>query len=76
LVIFNVSIEVSAAHGIRVVLVGNWAILAHTRMPGRDHAFPHNAPVVRSEAVIMCVISSKTPAADLLQETVIFVMVG
>jgi hypothetical protein len=76
LVIFNVSIKVSTAHGIGIILVRNWAILAHARMPGGDHAFLHDASMMRGGAVVMCMISSKTPAANLPQGAVIFVVVG
>jgi hypothetical protein len=76
LVIFNIGIEVSTVHGIRIILVRNWAILACTRVPRRYHTFVHNASVVRSGAIIMHVVSSETLATDLPQRAVIFVMIG
>jgi hypothetical protein len=76
LVIFNVSIEVRAVHGIGIVLVRNQAILAQTRVPRGDYAFLHNASVVRSGAVVVCVVSSETPATDLPQGAVVLIVVG
>jgi hypothetical protein len=44
-------------------------------VPGRDYVFLHDASMVRSGAIIMHMVSGKAPATDLLQGTVIFVMV-
>jgi hypothetical protein len=44
-------------------------------MPGGDHAFLYDAPMMRSGAVIICMISSEAPMADLPQGAVIFIMV-
>jgi hypothetical protein len=76
LVVFNISIETRAVHGIGIVLVGNWAVLAQARVPGGDHTFLHDASMMWSGAVIVRVVSGKTPAADLSQGTIIFIMVG
>jgi hypothetical protein len=76
LVILDIGVEVHTAHGIRIVLVRNWAVLAHTRMPGGDHTFLYNTSMVRGRAVIMHMVSSKTPAANLPQGAVIFIVVG
>jgi hypothetical protein len=75
MVIFNVSIKVRTAHSIRIILVRDGAVLSHARMPERDHTFLHDAPMVRSGAVVICVVSGKTSVADLLQGTVVFVVV-
>jgi hypothetical protein len=45
-------------------------------MPRGDDAFSHDAPMMRSGAVIMRVISSQAPATDFPQRTVVFVMIG
>jgi hypothetical protein len=76
LVIFNVSIEVSAVYGIRIILERDGAIFFCTRMPGGYYAFMHDASVVRSGTVIVCVVSGETPMADLPQRAVIFIVVG
>jgi hypothetical protein len=75
LVVFDVSIETCTAHSIRIVLMGDWAILAQTRMSGRNHTFLHDAPMMRGGAVIMCMISGKAPMTNLPQGAVIFVVV-
>jgi hypothetical protein len=76
LVIFNVSIKVSTAHGIGIILVRDGAILSHIRVPRRYHAFTHDASMVRSGTVIMCMVSGKTPMTDLLQRAVVLIVVG
>jgi hypothetical protein len=44
-------------------------------MPRGDHAFLHDTSMVRSGAVIMRMVSGKTPVANLPQGTVIFIVV-
>jgi hypothetical protein len=65
LVVFDVSIETHAAHGIGIVLIRDWAVLARARVPRGDHTFLHDASVVRGGAVVVCMISGKTPMTDL-----------
>jgi hypothetical protein len=65
LVIFNVSIETHAAHGIGIILVRNWAVLTQTRVPRGDHTFLHDTSMMRSRAVIMHMVSGKAPATNL-----------
>jgi hypothetical protein len=65
LVVFDVSIKTHVAHGIGIVLIGDWVVLTRIRVPRRDHVFLHDASVVRGRAVIVCMISGKTPATNL-----------
>jgi hypothetical protein len=75
LVVLNVSIKTHTAHGIRIVLVRNWAVLTQAGVPRRDYAFLYDTSVVRSGAIIVCMVSGKAPATDLPQGAVIFIMV-
>jgi hypothetical protein len=75
LIVLNISVKVCTAHGIGIILVRDWAVLPCTRMPGRDHTFLHDASMMRSGAVIICMVSGKTPVANLPQGTVIFIVV-
>jgi hypothetical protein len=65
LVVFDVSIETCAAHVIGIVLIGDWAVLARTRVPREDHTFSHDASMMRSGTVVVCMVSGETPATDL-----------
>jgi hypothetical protein len=76
LVVFNISIETCATHSVGIVLVRDRTVLARTGVPRRDHTFLHDASVMRGGAVVMCVVSSEAPVANLPQGTVIFIMVG
>jgi hypothetical protein len=44
-------------------------------MPERDHAFLHDASMMRGGAVIMRMVSGKAPATNLPQGAVIFIVV-
>jgi hypothetical protein len=76
LIIFNVSIKTYTTHGIGVVLVGDWAVLAQIGVPRGDHTFLHDASIMRGGAVIVCMVSGETPATNLPQRAVIFIVVG
>jgi hypothetical protein len=76
LVIFNVSIEIGTTHGIRIVLVGDGAVFPSTGVPGWYDTFAHYASVVGHRAVIVCMISGKTPVANLPQGTIILIVIG
>jgi hypothetical protein len=58
LAVFDIGIEIRAAHGVGIVLVRDWAVLPRTRVPGRDYAFLHDAPMVRGGTVVMRMVSS------------------
>jgi hypothetical protein len=75
LVIFNVSIETCAAHGVGIILVRNWAVLAQTRVPGEDHTFLHDASMMRSRTVVIHMVSGEAPVTNLPQRAVIFIVV-
>jgi hypothetical protein len=76
LVILDVGIKVCTVHGIGIVLVRDRAIFSHAGVPRGYHALAHDAPMVRSRAVIMHMVSGKTPVANLPQGTIVLVMVG
>jgi hypothetical protein len=76
LVVLDISIETCTMHGIGIVLVGDWAVLTRTGVPRGNHAFSHDASMVRSGAVIVCMVSGKTPTTDLPQRAIIFIVVG
>jgi hypothetical protein len=63
-------------HGVRVILVRDWAVLTRARVPRRDYAFPHDASIVRGEAVVVHVVSSKAPSTDFPQRAVVLIVVG
>jgi hypothetical protein len=75
LVVFDISIETRAVHGVGIVLVRDWAVLPQTGMPGRNYAFPHDASMVRGGTVVMRMVSSEAPMTDLPQRAVILVVV-
>ena len=71
-----VSVKLRAAHGIGIVLKGGGAELACARVPRGNDAPGEGALVVGSGTVVMGMVSSETPAADLPKRAVVFVMVG
>jgi hypothetical protein len=75
LVIFDISIELGAVHGIGVVLVRHRAVFSCIRVPGGYHAFAYNASMVGNRAIIVCVVSGKTPATNLPQGAVVLIVV-
>jgi hypothetical protein len=75
LVNVSVSVGLSAAHVIGIVLEGDGAVIPRAGVPGWHKTVPFLALVVRGGALIMRVISSQTPAANLPQWAVIFVVV-
>jgi hypothetical protein len=75
LIILDVSIQFCTAHCIEVVLVRDRAILPRARVLRRDHTLMHDILVVRGGALIIHVISGQTPATDLPQGAVIFIVV-
>jgi hypothetical protein len=76
LVIFDIGIETRAAHGIGIVLVRDWAILTCTGVPRGDHAFSHDASMVRGGAIIIRMVSSEAPVTDFPQGAVILIVIG
>jgi hypothetical protein len=76
LVVFDVHIKACTVHGIGIVLIRDWAVLAQAGVPRGDYAFLHDAPVVRGGAVIMHMVSSEAPATDFPQRTVVFIVIG
>ena len=75
-VVFYVSIKLCAMHSIGIILKGSGAELSCAWVPGGDNAPSEGALVVGSGTVVMGMVSSKAPAADLPQRAVIFIMVG
>jgi hypothetical protein len=51
-------------------------MVSRAGVPGRHEAVPLLALVVRGGALVMRVVSGQTPAANLPQRTVVFVVVG
>jgi hypothetical protein len=45
-------------------------------MPGGNYAFSHDASMVRGGTVVMRMVSSEAPTANLPQRAVVFVVIG
>jgi hypothetical protein len=76
LVVFDIGIKAHAAHGVGIVLVRDWTVLARAGVPRGDYTFPHDASMIRGGTVVMRMIGSETPSTNLPQRAVILVMVG
>jgi hypothetical protein len=57
-------------------LIRDRAIIPRVRVPRGHYAFAHDALMVRGRVIIVHMISSQTPAADLPYGAVIFIMIG
>jgi hypothetical protein len=76
LVNVSVSVSLSAAHVIGIILERDGAMVPGARVPRRHEAVPLLTLVVRSGALIVRVVSGQTSAANLPQRAVVLVMVG
>jgi hypothetical protein len=76
LVNVSVSVGLSAAHVIRVILEGDGAVVPRARVPRWHKTVPLFALVVRGGAFVVGVISGQTPATNFPQWAVVFVVVG
>jgi hypothetical protein len=51
-------------------------MVSRARVPGGYYTLLYDAPMVRGRAVVICVVSSQTPAANLPQGAVVLIVVG